>query len=230
MTDQQTSTKPATEGSGGYNVIAVSFEDDRNAYSALTSLKELDSQKRVGVQEAVVVVRGEDGQLTQKDSVGSDFLPGMTGGGLMGLLLGIIGGPFGMLIGSATGLFIGSLYDIGDLEETESALSAISSSVKVGGTALLAVVNEQSPEVVDAAMSGLGGTVLRRSVGEVEAEIAAAEEAARKAKWEARKELLRGRHEHNKAAVEAKIAELKAKVHSGPKAPSHDADKTPAVA
>ena len=39
----------------GHNVIAVSFEDDRNAYEALTSLKELDSQKRVGVGEAVVV-------------------------------------------------------------------------------------------------------------------------------------------------------------------------------
>ena len=57
--------------------------------------------------------------------------------------------------------------------------------------------------------------MLRRPVAEVEGEIAAAEEAERKAKREARKELLRARHEHDKAAVKAKIGELKAKLHRG---------------
>ena len=133
----------------------------------------------------------------------------------MGLMLGIIGGPFGVLIGGATGLMVGSLYDLADSEETESALGAISSSVQAGRTALLAEVIEGIPEVVDAAMSGVGGTVLRRPVAEVEAEIAVAEEAERKAKRGARKELLRSRHEHDKAAVNAKVEALKAKVHHG---------------
>jgi uncharacterized membrane protein len=39
------------------------------AYKALTSLKELDSQKRLRVAEAVVVERGEDGQVVEKDRV-----------------------------------------------------------------------------------------------------------------------------------------------------------------
>ena len=42
----------------------------------------------------------------------------------MGLLLGIIGGPFGVLIGGATGLMVGSLFDLAGYEETDSALSA----------------------------------------------------------------------------------------------------------
>ncbi len=221
MNDQHSNNQElAAEGWGGYSVIAVSFEDDRNAYNALTSLKELDSQKRVGVQEAVVVVRGEDGQVVEKDRVESMFLPNTAGGGLIGLLIGIIGGPFGMLIGSASGLFLGSLFDLGDIEETESALGAISSTVQVGRTSLLAVVTEQSPEVVDTAMSDLGGTVLRRPVADVEAEIAAAEDAERKAKWEARKELARGHREHNKAAIDAKLDQLKAKLSRGQKAPA----------
>lgn len=65
---------------------------------ALTLLKELDSQRRVGVEEAVVV-RDEDGQPVEKDRIESTFLPATTGGGLIGLLLGIVGGPFGVLIG-----------------------------------------------------------------------------------------------------------------------------------
>ena len=107
------------------------------------------------------------------------------------------------------------LYDLADYEETDSALGAISSSVQAGRTALLAEVVEGSPDVIDAEMSGVGGTVLRRSVADVEAEIAVAEEAERKAKREARKELMRSRHEHDKATVNAKVDALKSKVHRG---------------
>jgi uncharacterized membrane protein len=213
MTDTTGSSTAATEGWDGHNVIAVAFEDDRNAYKALTSLKELDSQHRVRVAEAAVVVRDQDGQLVVKDRVESTSLPATAGGGLIGLLIGVLGGPLGVLVGGSYGLFVGSLFDLSDIEEADSALAAISGSVRVGHSALLAAVDEQSPEVVDAAMADLDGTVMRRTVADVEAEIAAAESAERKAKREARKELVRERHEHDKTAVQAKLEELKAKLH-----------------
>ena len=214
----------AAETFDGHSVIAVSFEDDGTAYKALTLLEELDSQHRIGVREAVVVARGEDGQIVAKDRVESSSLPGTATGGLIGLLIGVIGGPLGMLVGGTYGLFAGSLFDIYDADESDSALGAISSSVKIGDTALLAVVDEQSPEIVDAAMADLGGTVARRSVDVVEAEIAAAEDAERKAKREARKELNRARRERNKATVDAKLDELKAKLHHGQQTESTEAD------
>src|SRR5258708_26279378 len=57
-------TTPSAE-----NVIAVSFEADANAYQALTALKELDTQQRVHIRGAGVVVRGEDGRVEVKDEV-----------------------------------------------------------------------------------------------------------------------------------------------------------------
>ena len=54
--------------------------------------------------------------------------------------------------------------------------------------------------------------MLRRSVADVEAEVAATEKAQRKAKLEARNELIRGRRRHDKAAISAKLAELKDKL------------------
>jgi uncharacterized membrane protein len=199
----------------GQSVIAVSFEDDGNAYKALTLLEELASQRRIDVQEAVVVARGEDGQVVAKDRVESSSPPATATGGMLGLLIGIIGGPLGVLVGGTYGLFVGSLFDISDADAADSALGSISSSVKVGHTALLAVVDEPNTEIVDAAMSDIGGTVARRPMAEVEAEIAAAEDAERKAKQEARKELHRSRRESNKAAVNAKVEELKRKLHHG---------------
>jgi len=85
-------------------------------------------------------------------------------------------------------------------------------SVRVGHTSLLADVSEQSPDVIDTAMARLGGTVVRRSVDDVEAEIAAAEKAQHEAKKQARKELLKARHEQRKEEIHAKVEELKAKL------------------
>ena len=219
MADLSTQDK-LVEGWGAYSVITVSFVDDDNAYTALTVLKELDSQHRVGVQEAAVVVRGEDGHVVEKDRIASMFLSGTIGWGLIGLLVGIIGGPFGMLIGTLSGFVFGSLFDIHDMDETDSALSQISSSATVGRPTLLAVVAEQTPDVIDAEMAELGGTVLRRSVSDVEAEIAAAEKAQREAKRRALRELLQGRHERDKEAIHAQVEKLQTKLHHGEKAPS----------
>ena len=217
--DQSTQNQLVPDG-GTYNVIAVSFEDDNNAYKALTVLNELNSEARISLQEGVVAERGDDGQVVEKDRTEPELLPGTASGGLVGLLVGIIGGPVGMLIGGSTGLLVGSMFDLADYDETDSALAGISGAVKVGHTALLAVVSERSHEVVDSAMADLGGTVLRRSVADVEAEVAAAEDAARKAKREARKELIQARHEQNKAAINAKADALKTKVHHGQKTPA----------
>ena len=118
-----------------------------------------------------------------------------------------------MLLGGATGLLIGSLFDMDDADETDSVLSEVSGSVKVGHNTLLAQVVEQSPEVMDAAMARLSGTVVRRSVDDVEDEIAAAEEAQREGKKAARKQLREARHKKHRDEVHAKIEELKAKLH-----------------
>jgi uncharacterized membrane protein len=209
--------------SKSHHLIVVTFEDDNDAYAALTQLEELDSQHDLEIEEAAVVLRGEDGRVIAKQRRESMFLQTARGGGLIGLLIGIIGGPLGILIGGGWGLLVGTLVDIHDLHQAESALGAISSSVSVGHTALMAVVLEESPEAIDAAMTRLGGTVLRRSASDVEAEIAAAEKAQRKAKREADTDLLGGRRESNKEAVHAKVEELKTRLHHGEKAASHSA-------
>ena len=197
---------------GLYNVISVSFDPDENAYTALTKLKELDAQGQLDLKEAAVVVRGDGGEIVVKNRIGAPQYEGAAGGGLIGLLIGILGGPLGVLIGGSYGLLVGSLVDVAAIDRSESVLSDISASAEAGRTVVFAEVVEPSPEVIDTAMAQLGGAVLRRSVYDVEAEIAAAEEAQRKAKWEARKELMRAGQQRDKERAHAKVEELKAKL------------------
>ncbi len=197
--------------------LVVSFgedpENDKNAYQALTDLKQLDTQDQIKIAGAAVVTRDLAGHVEVKSEVGDDPYTGTASGGVIGLLIGIVGGPLGVLIGGATGFLYGSALDIDEVETTESALSEISKQIKPTRTALLAQVKEQSPEVIDTAMGRLGGEVMRRPLVDVEQEIAAAEEAQRKAKHEARKELHKARVEKSQEDAHAKVEELKSKLH-----------------
>ena len=204
----------ADDGDVRENVVVVNFPDDSKAYEAMTSVRELDSQGQLRLRAAAVVARDADGGVLVKDQTGDDGLEGVATGGILGLLIGILGGPLGVLIGGATGLLVGSLFDLEDSEQSESVLGEISASVHAGRTALLAEVQEQSHAVLDAAMSHLDGEVLRRPVADVEAEISAAAEAQRTAKRQARKELREHRQAEHKAQVNAKVEELKAKLHT----------------
>ena len=161
----------------------------------------------------VVVTRDPDGHVEAKSEVGNDPYVGAASGGVIGLLIGILGGPLGVLLGGTYGLLVGSLFDIDDAETTESVLGEISKQVQPSRTAVLAQVTEQTPDVIDAAVARLGGEVMRRPVVDVEEEIAAAEEAQRKAKREARKELREARAAKTKQDAHAKVEELKSKLH-----------------
>jgi uncharacterized membrane protein len=199
------------------SVVVVSFGDDpqndKTAYKALTDLKELDSQGQISITGAAVVTRDPDGRVDVKSEVGDDPYLGTASGGIIGLLVGIIGGPLGMLLGGTYGALVGSLFDIDDAETTESVLGEISKQVQPTRTAVLAQVTEQTPEVIDTAMSRLGGQVMRRPVVEVEEEIAAAQEAQRKAKREASAELRQARLDKTRQDAHTRVEELKSKLH-----------------
>jgi uncharacterized membrane protein len=197
------------------NVIAVSFEEPRNAYQALSELKGAALEGRVDVLAASIVTRDEQGRLATVD--GDDIAGGAAtvGGSLVGLTIGVIGGPIGMLFGWTTGLLVGGAYDVRREDDSESVLGEISRFIPVGGTAIVAQVKEYAVEVVDELMNRLGGTVYRRPTDVVQSELDAAREAYREAQKAAdrvvREERKAARHEK---AEERKTA-LKEKLHVG---------------
>jgi uncharacterized membrane protein len=218
MTDAGSTSDP--DAISPDKVVVVAFSDDDKAFEALATVKQLDGQGQIDLIAAAVVTRDDDGRVHVKDESGDDNLVGTASGGVIGLVIGILGGPLGVLIGGATGVLLGSLYDLEDADRTDSALSQVSKTIQVGRNSLLAQVVEQSPDVLDTAMEGLSGTVVRRPVYEVEDEIARAEEAQREAKKQARAKLREAREDKDRAKVHATIEELKSKLHREHKPPT----------
>jgi uncharacterized membrane protein len=204
------------------NVVLVTFEEESKTYEAASALKEASAQGRIDLHAVAVVQRAEDGTLRVKEGDADDFpvaswaggVIGGTTGGILGLTLGALGGPLGLLLGGTGGVLLGSLLDMDDADRGESVLATMARAIEPGKTGLVAHVTEPAVEVVDSEMERLGGEVVRRPVYEVEAEIAAAEEATMVAEEEARRKLREERRAEHKEKVQEKIDSLKAKINS----------------
>jgi uncharacterized membrane protein len=203
------------------NVILVTFEEESKAYQAASVLKQADVEGRIVLQAIAIVQRTEDGTLRVKEGEVDDFpvatwtatAIGAATGGLIGLTLGVLGAPLGLLLGGAWGTLLGSLIDLDALAEEESVLATMARAIQPGTTALIAGVTEPTTEVVDTEMERLGGVIIRRPVAEVEAELAA-EEATRAAEEEARRKLREERKPGLKEKAQQKLDELKARLGS----------------
>ena len=95
---------------------------------------------------------------------------------------------------------------------SDSVLGEISRYIPVGGTAVVAEVNEYAVEVVDKLMTEQGGTVYRRSADVVLAELEAAEDAYRKAQKEADRAAREQRKAERRQNAEERKAALKEKL------------------
>ena len=195
------------------NVVLVRFADQSKAYQALSTLKDTGADGRLEVRSAVLLERGPDGTIRVPE--GADNATGflLASGGLLGMLvgvLGVLGGPLGMLLGGYAGMLGGAtgaaLRDV----DADVALDSISQDIAPGQTVLVAEVGEVADEVLDKAMTNLGGTVSRRPACDVYDEIQSAENAQQAADQEARRVL----REQRRAEHKQKWQQFKDKIKS----------------
>ncbi len=190
------------------NVVVVRFTEPSKAYQALSVLKECDPDGRIGLESAAVVERTADGALLIPDSADNVGPIGVASGSLIGMLVGVLGGPVGVLLGWGAGAMMGGAFDIDRAVTSDEALTVLGQAIPPESTAVIASVDEPAVEVIDGEMKKLGGEVTRRSVAEVTAELDAVEDAADAAAREARRTV----REQRKAALSADFHERTGKV------------------
>jgi uncharacterized membrane protein len=211
------------------SVAVVGFRENDKAYEGLTVLKSLSDQGKLTARSAAVVERDQTGKLQIKDSFDADTGVATVGGGLVGMVLGAIAGPYGMLLGLTGGALAGGSFELRRGDEQDEVLTQLNAAINPGHTVLVAQVNEPTVAVLDKAMGDLDGVVIRKSEGDVLTELEAAEDAAHAAQQAARKAVREKKKAEIKQNREDRIAALKAKLSRhheatnqppGPSAPS----------
>ncbi|MBE2221581.1 MAG: DUF1269 domain-containing protein [Anaerolineae bacterium] len=153
------------EKSAVYNILAFTFAGEKTAEETVKQIKnsgDLDGQSIVA--EAIVSVDAKGKTHIHEPGHGiKGGAVGVVGGGLLGL----IGGPAGLLawtvggavVGGAAGKYLGRPFSKGDLEEVGEAMQSDTSAF------LLLVEDKDSEKAVDS-LKGYNANVVTLTVGD----------------------------------------------------------------
>ena len=157
------------------NFVAIEYDDMFQAEEVRLTLLKLQQEYLICMDDAVVAVKDENGNVKLHQSVNLTAA-GATSGGFWGTLLGLVFlGPFfgiGTVAGAAAGAVSGALSDVGI---DNNFMKKLSEGFKPGTSALFVLVRKSTPDKVVQEIKKYGGTVLHTSLShEDEAKLQAA--------------------------------------------------------
>ena len=191
------------------NIVIATYEVESEAYQALSEIKHETTNANYTISQAVIVKK-ENGQLNMRDGFGSGLVTDDTWkGGLIGSLVGILGGPIGILLGGSVGMMIGGAVDANDAANHISLLERAGECIAEGKTAMLLLAQEDYETALTAKLNSFHVTITRMDAAEVAAELEHAREVEKQLAKDARAKLRAERSESFKATVDQKRNELK---------------------
>ena len=148
------------------HMLFAVFDNEGIAHVASESLQRLSDDGAIALGSGAIVTKNPDGAtaIVRTHRLRPD---GAMGGTALGLLIGLYGGFTGLAIGAALGLVLGALSDVLRARVDDDFVADVVHSLEPGKAALVAEIDEDFTESVDARLRVLGGRVFRRDLSEV---------------------------------------------------------------
>jgi uncharacterized membrane protein/sporulation protein YlmC with PRC-barrel domain len=163
---------PGDSDPDALHLLSVVFDAPERAEEALRLAKANE-----GHLEAAVVRKGADGKITSRETHDITTGRGAAAGVVIGGVLSLVGGPLGPLAGAAVGGAAGGLVGKAvDRGVPDRYVRDLGRALRAGSSALVVVVPQREEASLLAALTPLGGTVLRLQLSdEMIARLAAAD-------------------------------------------------------
>lgn len=185
------------------NVIISYFKVESEAFQAFSDLKKASDFVDQFTLSQAALLKKSNGHILMEDGfdTGKRTLDYTLKGGLIGALVGVLGGPLGMLLGFGVGSVVGMTEDTGEAIEEVNLISAMTSRMKEGDVAIVAVVQELSEKSYDIVFKKFDQKTVRYSASGILEEIEHAREVEERLEEQAKKEMRKERSEHRKGKV-----------------------------
>lgn len=192
------------------NVKIAVFKVESEAYQAMTEIKNnLVNENYILSQMALI--KKENGKIILKDAfdTGVETTDDTKMGGVIGGLLGIIGGPLGMIFSGSIGSLIGTAIDEKDNADNFSIIEKVCTIIPEGETAIIALVQEIKPVMFDKDIAEYDSAVITFDAAEVAEEVERDREIQRQIEKDARQKAREKKKEEYKEKLEKKKEEIK---------------------
>ena len=193
-------------------LVAV-FDNQSKAQEGLRALVELDLHGTITVYAQAVVVRNPDGTTIVKQGHAPEPFGSLLGTAL-GAFIGLLGGAPGVAIGTIVGFFAGGTADLNKARIGEDFVDDVAKALLPNRAAVVAEIEEDTTGPIDTEMEAIGGTVFRRTLSEVRHTIHDDHIAAIKADLAQMKAEHAQAHADRKAKLQEKINQLESKLQA----------------
>lgn len=152
------------------HILVITFPDEEQGLKVLGSLKSLQQQDLLALDDAAVITKNKEGKVEVKNMVESGVKMGAITGGFLGLLIGGILFPIaGIALGLGGGALVGKMFETG---VDKKFITEVKEAITPGSSAILFIVKRENTGVLIAALEPYNGTIYQTSFDtEVEAEI-----------------------------------------------------------
>ena len=191
-------------------VLAV-FKVESEGYQAMTELRNAPVTNDYVVSQAALVKK-DAGRIVTLDTfdTGVETNDDTAMGGLLGGLIGILGGPLGMLLGGSLGMLTGSALDTEDAIHNASLIEKVTEQLVDGEVVLIALEQENAEGAAQRALSKFDVSIVEEDAAEVAEEVEEAIRVQKEMEREARAKLRETRKAERKQKIEKNRAKLKA--------------------
>ena len=127
-------------------MIVITFENVDEASQVRESLRSIEKEGLLRLDDTAVVVREEDGKVHVKNEVDRGVKVGALGGGILGLIIGSIFFPIGAIVlGVLAGSLVGASTDLGI---SKKFIKEVTESLQPGTSAIFFLVRDGNPNAI----------------------------------------------------------------------------------
>lgn len=139
------------------NLIVLTFQDTEQAGQAFEALKKAQSGGYLKIDDAVVIVKQQSGDVEAKNQLDSGIKGSVITGSVLGILLSGVFFPLaGLAIGAVGGALIGK--NLGRAVD-QKFVKDVTETLKPGSSALFVMGSSDDPVVVISALRSFQGSV-----------------------------------------------------------------------
>ena len=158
------------QAAAGVGILVAAFPAEDAGEEALKALKQARKQRQIYFEDAAVISQDAEGGVHYHETGDMSTGKGAGAGAIVGGLIGILGGPSGIVIGAGAGALIGGAFAHGDAGFDDKGLERLGVALKPGTSAVALVTSDA---FLHAVRKQVNDTDMREALGNIGSELSA---------------------------------------------------------